>query len=73
MFDFRPVLRNRIAMGYVLAYGAHAWELLGQRVWIVAFLLFSQSRQPDGAGWLIPATVVAAAIITGGRVREEPV
>jgi len=62
LLDFRPVLRNRIAMGYVLAYGAHAWELLGQRAWIVAFLLFSQSLQPPGADWLIPATVVAALV-----------
>ncbi len=62
LFDFRPVLRNRIAMGYVLAYGTHAWELLGQRAWIVAFLLFSQTLQPAGAGWLIPATVVAGLI-----------
>jgi MFS family permease len=35
---------------------------LGQRAWIVAFLLFSLSLQPDGAGWLIPATVVAGLI-----------
>ena len=62
LLDFRPVLQNRIAMGYVLAYGAHAWELLAQRSWIVAFLLFSQSLQPDDAGWLIPATIVAAAV-----------
>ncbi len=62
LLDFRPVLRNRIAMGYVLAYGAHAWELLGQRAWIVAFLLFSQSLQPAGAEWLISATIVAALI-----------
>jgi MFS family permease len=62
LLDFRPVLRNRVAMGYVLAYGAHAWELLGQRAWIVAFLLFSQSLQPEGARWLISATVVAALI-----------
>lgn len=60
--DFRPVLRNRIAMGFVLAYGAHAWELLGQRSWIVAFLLFSQSIQPESGGWVVPATIVAAAI-----------
>ena len=62
LFDFRPVLRNRVAMGYVLAYGAHAWELLGQRAWIVAFLLFSQSLQPANAGWLIPAALVAGLI-----------
>jgi MFS family permease len=62
LLDFRPALRNRAAMGYVLAYGAHAWELLGQRAWIVAFLLFSQSLQPADAGWLIPAALVAGLI-----------
>ena len=60
--DFRPVLRNRIAMGYVLAYGSHAWELLGQRSWIVAFLLFSQELQFEGKGWLISATLIAGLI-----------
>ena len=30
-FDFGSVLRNRAAMGYVLGYSAHAWELFGAR------------------------------------------
>lgn len=62
LLDFRPVLRNRTAMGYIIAYGVHAWELFGQRSWIVAFLGFSQSLQPQGGGWLVPATVVAALV-----------
>ena len=37
LLDFKPVLRNRAAMGYVLGYGAHCFELYGMRTWIVAF------------------------------------
>jgi len=35
--DFGPVLRNRAALGYILGYGAHCFELYGMRTWIVAF------------------------------------
>ena len=37
LLDFGPVLRNRTAMGYILGYGAHCFELYGFRTWIVAF------------------------------------
>jgi len=60
--DFRPVLRNRQAMAYVLAYAAHNWELFGMRAWIVAFLVFSASLQPDGAAGFWSATAIAAAV-----------
>ena len=61
LLDFRPVLRNRPAMGYVLAYAAHNWELFGLRSWIVAFLVYAQSLQHDGGlGWSPP--LIAAAI-----------
>src|SRR5918994_2587654 len=53
LFDFRPVLRNREAMGYVLGYGAHTWELFGFRTWLVAFMAFAAASQggrlSDGA------------------------
>ena len=48
-FDYRPVLNNRQAMGYILGYAAHMWELFGLRSWIVAFLVYSQSLQPPGS------------------------
>jgi cyanate permease len=50
--DFRPVLRNRQAMAYVLAYGGHCWEMFAFRAWLPTFLLFAwhQSRHADGAG-----------------------
>ncbi len=64
LFDFRPVLRNRPAMAYVIAYSAHNWELFALRTWLVAFLAYSQTLQPAGAlgtGW---STTTLAALIT---------
>jgi MFS family permease len=40
LLDFAPVVRNRPAMGFVLGYGAHCFELYGIRTWIVAFWTF---------------------------------
>ncbi|HRD77731.1 MAG TPA: MFS transporter [Hyphomicrobiaceae bacterium] len=56
LLDFRPVVRNRPAMGYVLGYGAHCFELYGIRTWIVAFWAFVAARQGGGA-LLEPITV----------------
>jgi predicted MFS family arabinose efflux permease len=47
--DFRPVFRNRTALGYILGYGAHCFELYGMRTWIVAFWTFVVARNPDAA------------------------
>jgi MFS family permease len=48
LFDVRPVLRNREAIGYVLGYGAHTWELFGFRTWLVAFMAFAAASQGGG-------------------------
>jgi MFS family permease len=59
LLDFRPVLRNREAMGYILAYGAHSWELFAMRSWLVAFLAYSLTLQQGGAdGFIVPTVVV---------------
>jgi len=42
--DFRPVLHNRDAMAYVLAYGGHCWELFAFRAWLPTYLLFAWHR-----------------------------
>src|SRR5436309_987552 len=47
LLDFRPVLRNRVAMGYVLGYGAHCFELYGMRTWIVAFWTYVVAHNAD--------------------------
>ncbi len=67
LLDFRPVLRNRRALAYVLAYSAHNWELFALRSWLAAFLVFSLGLQSDGAwgaGWSAP-TVVAIVVMLG--------
>ena len=38
LFDFRPVLRNRSAMAYAIAYCIHTLEMNALRGWGVAFL-----------------------------------
>lgn len=71
--DFRPVLRNRPALGFMLAYGAHSWELFALRSWLVAFLAFSVTLQPGAGAWPAPTTVAmlsalaAVAASIGGQ------
>jgi MFS family permease len=60
LLDFRPVLKTREAMAYVLGYTGHVWELFSMRSWIVAFLAFSQSLQPSETIWNI--TLIAAIV-----------
>ena len=56
LLDFGPVLRNRPALGYVLGYGAHCFELYGMRTWIVAFWAFVVARH-GGDALLTPLAV----------------
>ena len=48
LLDFRPVLKCRAAMGYVLAYTAHNFELFNLRSWMVAYLVFAQGLVKPG-------------------------
>lgn len=58
LLDFRPVLRNRSAMAYIVCYAVHNWELFGMRSWVVALLVFTQARHGSTTG-LLPPTIVA--------------
>ncbi len=58
LFDFRPVLRNRSAMAYAVAYCVHTWEMNAVRGWAVAFLAWVASTTAEPRAWLGP-TVVA--------------
>lgn len=40
LYDFRPVLRNRSAMAYAMAYAIHTLEMSALRGWGVAFLAY---------------------------------
>ncbi len=62
-FALRPVLRNRDAMGYIIAYAAHGFELTAMRAWVTAFLVFVLAREPQVAG-LLPSATVLAAVVT---------
>ena len=61
LLDFRPVLRNRAALGYILGYGAHCFELYGMRTWIVAFWAFVVAQSDDGA---LVGPITVSVIVT---------
>ena len=65
LLDFRPILRNRSALAYSIAYGVHTWEMSALRGWVVTFLTFAAAH---GAGtWtpVAPATVASAMGLLG--------
>lgn len=65
LLDFRPVLRNRSALAYSIAYGVHTWEMSALRAWVVTFLTFVSAR--SAATWtpLAPATVATVMGLLG--------
>lgn len=72
------VFRNRRALGYVLAYGAHNWEVYTVNSWVVALLVFNLGAQQDLAPWLTPTTVATTigvlaipAILGGGALAQR--
>jgi predicted MFS family arabinose efflux permease len=64
LLDLRPVLRNRTAMGYVLGYGAHCYELYGVRTWLVPFWTWVVARDPSGSLLSPIAVSVIAALVS---------
>jgi len=57
LLDFVPVFRNTKAMGFVLGYGAHCFELYGIRTWLVAFWTFVAMK--DGHSSVLTPVVVS--------------
>jgi predicted MFS family arabinose efflux permease len=43
VLDFRPVLRDRALMAYVLAFAGNIWEVSAVRAWFVAYLAWTLS------------------------------
>jgi len=70
LLDFRPVLRNRRTLPYIIGYTAHNYELFGQRSWMVAFLVFTASLQPADAPMWVGAATLAAMINLLGPVMS---
>ncbi|TGD94602.1 MFS transporter [Methylobacterium nonmethylotrophicum] len=53
------VFRNRPALGYILGYGAHCFELYGMRTWIVAFWTFVAATR----GGDVPVSPVTISVL----------
>src|SRR5262249_61191874 len=65
LFDFRPVLRNRSAVAYAVAYCAHTWEMNALRGWPVAFLAYVASATGERSPWIAPTVVATAMGLVG--------
>ena len=57
VLDFRPVLRSRKTMSFIVAYAGHGAELFAMRSWVVPFLVFCFG---SGAEFTLNATLLAA-------------
>jgi len=64
LLDFRPVLGNRAALGYILGYFGHNWELFAFRSWAVAFLVHAEAAS-GGRFAIAPTAIAAAATLLG--------
>jgi MFS family permease len=62
LLDFKPVFRNRPALGFILGYGAHCFELYALRTWVVAFWTYVVTRN-GGSALLEPIYVSFIAAI----------
>ncbi len=61
LLDFRPILRNRSALAYSLAYCVHTWEMSALRAWVVTFLTFTAGR--SAAAWTPLAPSMVASVM----------
>ena len=68
LFDFRPVLRNRSAFAYSLAYCVHTLEMNALRGWGVAFLVWVAASTGRAGELLSPAVVVTVLGLLGTLV-----
>jgi predicted MFS family arabinose efflux permease len=65
LYDFRPVLRNRSAMAYALAYSIHTLEMSALRGWSVAFLAWVAARSGKSGTVLSPAVLATTLGLIG--------
>lgn len=65
LFDFRPVLANRAAMAYSIAYCFHTLEMNALRGWGVAFLGFVLVGTGAGDAVVGPALVMTGIALVG--------
>jgi predicted MFS family arabinose efflux permease len=65
LFDLRPVLRNRSAFAYSLAYCVHTLEMNALRGWGVAFLAFVAVSTDEKGKLLSPTMVITILGLLG--------
>jgi len=65
LLDIRPILRNRAAMGWIIAYTAHTWELAALRAWGVTFLVASIAHNGAPAWLPDPTVLFTVAVLVG--------
>jgi MFS family permease len=65
LFDFRPVLRNRSAFAYSLAYCVHTLEMNALRGWGVAFLAWVATSTGKSEQVLSPAVIITLLGLLG--------
>ncbi|MDC1135987.1 MFS transporter [Alphaproteobacteria bacterium] len=63
--DFRPALKNRAALGYIFAYGAHNFELFAYRGWLFAYLIFAASTYQITINAASLSTLISVFAIIG--------
>ena len=78
LYDFRPVLKNRSAMAYSIAYAIHTLEMSAVRGWAIAFLSYVAISTGEVNHLLPPAVVVTAlgligtvASVTGNEIAIQ--
>lgn len=65
LLDFRPVFRNRAAMGWIAGYTVHTWELAAARAFGVTFLAATAARTGAPAWWPDPTLMFTLAGFVG--------
>ena len=77
--DFRPMLRNRAIVGYMLAAIGTAWEVFASRVWLVTFFVMLQARDggtyvfnPPAIATLLALIGVPASMLIGEAANRYP-
>lgn len=65
LVQFGQVVRNRAALGYILGYGCHSFELMAYRSWSVAFMAFAAAGAGEGSFTLAPTLVAFLATLFG--------
>lgn len=63
--DLRPAFRNRVALGYIFAYGAHTYELFAYRGWSFAMFVFLGARSQPAMSLPMITTLVSLLTLTG--------